>query len=91
MAKANQPTPGRKAQRRAEAIKRAKQRRRLTLGGGLAIVVVLAGGILAMGGGSGGEPALAADFELEQLGEEAAVRLSDFRGSPVAVTFMHSW
>ncbi len=80
----------RKRERR-EAIRRAKQRKRLGMWvGGIAVIAVAVGAFSLMGSGSGDQVTLAADFELGQLGGES-VSLSDYRGQPVAVTFMHSW
>ncbi len=83
------PSVGKKAQRRMEAAQRAKARqRRKALGWGLGIVIVAAAAFTLLGGSS--EPALAADFQLDQLGGDT-VSLSDYRGKPIALIFMHSW
>lgn len=91
MAHKKQQQAGKKALRRQEAVQRAKRRRQLRMGGGgLVALGVIIVGLLVFGAGSGGETALAAEFELDQLDGES-VKLSDYRGAPVAVTFMHSW
>lgn len=67
---------------------RAKRRRQaVILGSGAAALVLVLLGFVAL---SGNQTAVAADFELDQL-DGAAINLSDYRGSPVALTFMHSW
>ncbi|WP_395152502.1 peroxiredoxin family protein [Ilumatobacter sp.] len=82
--------PSKKARR--EAAKRAALRKQFRLWGGLAAIAALAiGSFVLISGGSGDEAAaLAPDFELETLAGEP-VSLSDYRGRPVAVTFMHSF
>ena len=77
---------------RREAARRAAQRRQRTRWVGLAAVIVLGiGAFVVFSGGSGNEAAaLAPDFELETNTGET-VRLSDYRGQPVAVIFMHTY
>lgn len=76
---------------RREAARRARQRRQRMRWGGLVTALVLGvGGFLAFGGGTS-DPvaAIAPDFELQTPAGEP-VSLSDYRGSPVALTFMHT-
>ncbi len=76
---------------RREAARRARQRRRLVGWGGAVAAVALAVVGLVFVGGSGDEAAaMAPDFALETLDGET-LQLSDYRGRPVAVTFMHSF
>lgn len=83
------PPVGKKAQRRMEAAQRAKSRqRRKAFGLGLGIAIIAATAFMLVGGST--EPALAAEFELDQLGGDT-VSLSDYRGKPIALIFMHSW
>jgi len=83
------PPVGKKAQRRVEAARRAQARqRRKALGWGLGIVIIAAAAFTLLGGST--EPALAAEFELDQLGGDT-VSLSDYEGKPIALIFMHSW
>ncbi len=60
---------------------------------GAVVVLILVGvGAFSLLGGdsSDGTPQMAADFELISS-EGEPVQLSDYRGQPVAVTFMHTW
>lgn len=77
---------------RREAARRARKRQQWTRWGAAAAVIVLAvtGIVLFSGGSSDQAGALAPDFELETPDGET-VRLSDYRGQPVAVTFMHTY
>ncbi len=76
---------------RREAAKRAAQRRQRMKWGGFITALVLGVGVFALfGGGGDGAAAMAPDFELSGPDGDT-VRLSDFRGQPVAVTFMHTW
>ena len=77
---------------RREAARRARQRQQRIRWGTAAALIVLAGtGIVLFSGGSDDQAgALAPDFELATPDGEA-VRLSDYRGQPVAVTFMHTY
>ncbi len=76
---------------RREAERRARQRRRLVGWGGAVAAVALAVVGLVFVSGSGDEAAaMAPDFALETLDGET-LQLSDYRGRPVAVTFMHSF
>jgi cytochrome oxidase Cu insertion factor (SCO1/SenC/PrrC family) len=55
------------------------------------VVALGLGAFVAFSGGSDNQAAaLAPDFELETNSGDT-VRLSDYRGQPVAVTFMHSY
>ena len=99
-------TQKRSRKARREAQGQAKKQRRLMIAGfaGLFILIVVALVILqGQGSGSSGTEtetvelstapevgALAPDFQLVSNGGEQ-VKLSDFRGRPVAVTFMHTW
>lgn len=87
---ANQQPRSKKARR--EAARRAARRRRLLTVAAVVVVSVIGlGAVIVSQGGSDGEvAALAPDFELETNAGET-VRLSDFRGQPVAVTFMHTY
>lgn len=76
---------------RREAERRARQRRRLVGWGGAVAAVALAVVGLVFVGGSGDEAAaMAPDFALQTIDGET-LQLSDYRGRPVAVTFMHSF
>jgi hypothetical protein len=76
---------------RREAAKHAALRRQRMKWGGIVTALVLGIGVFAIfGGGGDSAPAMASDFELSGPDGET-VRLSDFRGQPVAVTFMHTW
>lgn len=77
--------------RREEARRSAQRRQRIRWAGLAAAIVLGIGAFVATSGGSGDEAAaLAPDFELETNSGET-VRLSDYRGQPVAVTFMHTY
>lgn len=91
----------RKTQR--EAQKQAKKQGRLMIAGiGGVLIVIIAAFFILQGQGSGTDTdtserseapevgALAPDFQLASNNDEQ-VNLSDFRGRPVAVTFMHTW
>lgn len=77
---------------RREAARRARQRQqRIRWGTAAALVVLTVTGIVLFSGGSNDQAsALASDFELETPDGDT-VRLSDYRGQPVAVTFMHTY
>lgn len=77
---------------RREAERLARQRRRLLGWAGIAVAVVLATvTFVVVAGGSDNEAAASApDFALETLDGDS-LQLSDYRGRPVAVTFMHSY
>ncbi len=77
---------------RREAARRAAQRRqRMMWGAIIAALVVGVGTFTLIGGGSGEQAAaLAPDFALTTSDGET-VKLSDYRGQPVAVTFMHTF
>ncbi len=88
---------------RREGRKQEKKQRRLMIAGALVIVVLIAAAFAVLRGRDSGTdtaasgPAtapkvgsLAPDFQLvSNLGEQ--VKLSDYRGQPVAVNFMHTW
>ena len=82
--------PSKRARR--EAARRTRQRHRRLLWAGVAAAILVGiAAIVTVSGGSGNEvAALAPDFELE-TSEGDTVRLSDYRGQPVAVTFMHTY
>lgn len=77
---------------RREAARQAARRRKHRLWGGLATAVItLVAAFTVMSTGSDSQVgALAPDFELTSPGGQA-VRLSDYRGQPVALTFMHTY
>jgi cytochrome oxidase Cu insertion factor (SCO1/SenC/PrrC family) len=79
-------------QDRREAARRAASRRhRSRLVSLVAVIVLGIGALVALSAGSGNQAAaLAPDFELETNSGET-VSLSDYRGQPVAVTFMHTY
>jgi cytochrome oxidase Cu insertion factor (SCO1/SenC/PrrC family) len=80
-------------QARREAAQTARQRRLLLMWGSVTAAILLGiGAFVLSSGGSGDEAAaeLAPDFELENTSGDT-VRLSDYRGQPVAVTFMHTY
>ena len=87
--------------RRNRAGRRAAQRsssgRRVWFGaltvGALVVAALAVVAVVALGGGDESGPdarALAPDFELAGLDGEQ-VRLSDFRGRPVLLNFMHTF
>ena len=77
---------------RREAARHTRHRRQRLLWAGVAAAALVGiGSIVMVSGGSGNEVvALAPDFELE-TSQGDTVRLSDYRGQPVAVTFMHTY
>lgn len=78
---------------RRETARRAKQRRSRVIWAVAmaAVAVILAIGGFTIGGGATDEAASPApDFELANTNGQT-VKLSDYRGQPVAVTFMHTW
>lgn len=77
---------------RREAARRASQRRRTLRWGAVAAVLAIAIASVVLFTRGGGDPvsALAPDFELDTPDGDT-VRLSDLRGQPVAVTFMHTY
>lgn len=78
---------------RREAARAARQRRQLLIWGSVTAAAFLGiGAFVLSSGGSGDQEAvdLAPDFELENTSGDM-VRLSDYRGQPVAVTFMHTF
>jgi cytochrome oxidase Cu insertion factor (SCO1/SenC/PrrC family) len=91
----------RKARREAQG--HAKKQRRLRIAGFAGILILMVAAFVILRGddpgtesaaaGSSVAPevgALAPDFQLATIDGEQ-VQLSDFRGRPVAVTFMHTW
>jgi len=92
-----------KARKRAiEKKKQQKKRQRLIIGGVVGVLALVAAlfAVFSQPGNNGETAAdlrtaaevgaLAPDFELASKDGEL-VRLSDYRGRPVAVTFMHTW
>ncbi len=80
-----------KRARREAALKAKQRKQRMTWGGMTAAIVLGIGLFVFLGGSSANEAAaVAPDFELEDA-DGGTVKLSDFRGQPVAVTFMHTW
>lgn len=89
-----------KARKRAIEKKKQKQKRQKFIFGGIAVIVIALFAVFSLSGGddetADGERiaaevgAVAPDFELTSKDGEL-VRLSDYRGRPVAVTFMHTW
>jgi cytochrome oxidase Cu insertion factor (SCO1/SenC/PrrC family) len=80
-----------KQARRAAARRRAGRRKRMVWGGVFALIVIGVSAVIVLNSDSGDEvAAVAPDFELTSVDGEG-VSLSDYRGRPVAVTFMHSW
>lgn len=76
---------------RREAERLARRRRQLLGWAGIAVAVVLATVTIIVVGGSDDEAVAGApDFTLETLAGDS-LQLSDYRGRPVAVTFMHSY
>jgi len=77
---------------RREAARLAAQRRQRLRWTGLALVAVLGvGSFVIFGTGSQDQAAaMAPDFQLESSNGEQ-VRLSDYLGRPVALTFMHTY
>lgn len=77
---------------RREAARRAARRRRILTIAAVVVVSLVGIGlvVVSQGGSDGDVAALAPDFELESNSGES-IRLSDFRGQPVAVTFMHTY
>lgn len=87
---------------RKKAVHREKQRRQRLLWGGIVVVLLLLAAFALRQQSGGGESAadgsrtapevgaVAPDFELVSY-EGETMRLSDFRGRPVAVMFMHTW
>lgn len=78
-----------------EAARLAAQRRQRIRWAGLAVAIVLGiGAFVALSGGSAEQAApvapVAPEFELQNVSGET-VRLSDYRGQPVALTFMHTY
>ncbi len=77
---------------RREAARRAAQRRQRIRWASVVTAIVLGiGAFFVFSSGSGDQAAaLAPDFELETNTGES-VRLSDYRGRPVALIFMHTY
>ena len=80
-----------KRARRETAQRTARRRRGIGFAALAGLVVVGVGSFVVSQAGSGDQVApLAPDFEL-QTNTGDTVRLSDFRGQPLAVTFMHTY
>lgn len=93
-----------KRQKKAAAKKKKQQQRRITIIGAASLILLFAAVILAVSnsqkssGSTAESPnqtaaeigAVAPDFELATTSGKP-VKLSDYRGRPVAVTFMHTW
>lgn len=77
---------------RREAARRARRRQQRIRWSAAAAVIVLAvtGTVLLSGRSDDRADVVALDFELETLDGDT-LRLSDYRGRPVAVTFMHTY
>jgi cytochrome oxidase Cu insertion factor (SCO1/SenC/PrrC family) len=75
-----------------EAARQAALRQRRIRWASLAIALVAVAGVFAAlsGGSDNDAAALAPDFELE-TNNGNNVKLSDYQGQPVAVTFMHTY
>jgi cytochrome oxidase Cu insertion factor (SCO1/SenC/PrrC family) len=96
-------TQKRSQKARREEQEQAKKQRRLVIAGFAVMLILLVATFAVLRGqnpqtgSSAAEPsvapevgALAPDFQLASKDGEL-VKLSDFRGRPVAVTFMHTW
>ncbi len=92
-----------KARKRAIEKEKQRKKRQWRIIGGVLGVLVLAAALFTVFSQSGNDGetaaglrtaaevgALAPDFELASKDGEL-MRLSDYRGQPVAVTFMHTW
>ncbi len=96
-------TQKRSRKARREALGQAKKRRRVMIAGFAGILILMVAAFTVFRGQDPGTEsaaaessiapevgALAPDFQLVTVDGEQ-VKLSDYRGSPVAVTFMHTW
>jgi cytochrome oxidase Cu insertion factor (SCO1/SenC/PrrC family) len=96
-------TQKRSRKARREAQGKAKKQRRLRIAGFAGILILMVAAFVFLRGEDAGTEsavsgpsiapkvgALAPDFQLASI-EGEQVKLSDFRGRPVAVTFMHTW
>jgi len=80
-----------KQARREAARHAAIRRRRLRWTSLVVALVAVVGAFAVLSGGSDNQvAALAPDFELETNSGDV-VKLSDYQGQPVAVTFMHTY
>jgi len=80
-----------KRDRREAARRAASRRQRSKLVSLVAVIVLAIGAFVVLSGGSGNQvAALAPKFDLETNTGET-VSLSDYRGQPVALTFMHTY
>lgn len=78
-------------QARREAARHVRQRRqRIKLGSAIGAILVAIGAVVLIGGSSDQTSAMAPDFALESA-EGDTITLSDYRGQPVALTFMHTY
>lgn len=77
---------------RREAARRAHiRRKRIRWAGALVVLIVAVVGVVLFSGSDDYQAgAVAPDFELESP-DGGTVRLSDYRGQPVALTFMHTY
>lgn len=83
---------------RLETERKARQRKKRIVVGGIitAAVIIGIGAVVLTSPGEGSVPVAmetgpaAPEFELPAVSGEP-VSLSDYRGRPVALTFMHSW
>lgn len=79
-----------KRQRREAVQKAARRRQRIRWITITAITTLAISTFVIMSGSKGQIAAVAADFELETP-EGEVVTLSEYRGRPVALTFMHTF
>lgn len=78
---------------RREARRQAAQRKKrmqTAIGAAAVAALFVVGGVSLIGSSKPSAPEPAPDFALDLLGGGESA-LSEFRGQPVAVTFMHTW
>ncbi len=75
-----------------EARRKAQlKRQRMAWAGGIGVGILVLGALLFWpGGGNDDVGTIAPEFTLPAF-EGDLIKLSDYRGKPVAVTFMHTW